>query len=492
MSQHGCPERLSNRSKGFQEDGPSQPTMEVLVETLTGTAFEMTVSPTDTIFAIKSKIFRVEGIPVSQQHLLYNLKELDNASMLREHAISDGARLRLVLGMCGGPITTRRLPPPPSAERDWRDIERLLDTSREETEWGSNGCKVTVLVFREGERVNMLRVRENRDGSYEPLEHNKYSSSLTHLLEHEPDDGLSGSLHENAVTMGKMLDLRRRMENLSVQRRRPDRPDKPEIQKTRSEETLSVGSLLEEPLQAHAHAHAYEDDAFRYRLQYHCALNDRYSVLPGIGVRSESEQSIHEAADSERLPLGSLLLPRDDEPILEECLDAPDAARPGIPAQEYGPLVGGEAGGWRAAGFGSVGSVGSVLGGYAPAPLAHAAHAHAHSASSLQLRVERAHAPLSSSTDELEQRDRARILPSLSRHRNREHLHLSDEGLHLSARSLEVGSERRQRRIQRGGDNACDKRYAEVHGCAYDYKAHAHTYLQRANPPVQAPKLPKI
>lgn len=61
MSQHGCPERLSNRSKGFQEDGPSQPTMEVLVETLTGTAFEMTVSPSDTIFAIKSKIFRVEG-----------------------------------------------------------------------------------------------------------------------------------------------------------------------------------------------------------------------------------------------------------------------------------------------------------------------------------------------------------------------------------------------------------------------------------------------
>lgn len=61
MSQHGCPERLSNRSKAFQDEGPSQPTMEVLVETLTGTAFEMTVSPSDTIFAIKSKIFRVEG-----------------------------------------------------------------------------------------------------------------------------------------------------------------------------------------------------------------------------------------------------------------------------------------------------------------------------------------------------------------------------------------------------------------------------------------------
>ncbi|XP_028168461.1 AN1-type zinc finger protein 4-like [Ostrinia furnacalis] len=402
MSQHGCPERLSNRSKGFQEDGPSQPTMEVLVETLTGTAFEMTVSPTDTIFAIKSKIFRVEGIPVSQQHLLYNLKELDNASMLREHGVGDGARLRLVLGMCGGPITTRRLPPPAGAE-PWRDIERLLDTTREETEWGSNGCKVTVLVFREGERVNMLRVRENRDGSYSPLDHNKYSSSLTHLLEHEPDDGLSGSLHENAVTMGKMMDLRRRMEDLSVQRRRSDRADKPEIQKTRSEETLA-GARCERP-------RAFEDDACRYRLHYHCALNDRYSVLPGIGVRSESEQSIHDAA--------ALLLPGADR-------------APATAPQDLGPLVGAGTSGWRAAGFGSAGSVGAVLRAREPDALHHA---------------------LSSSSEQLQ---RTRILPSLSRHRNREHLHLSDEGLHLApARSLEVGSERRQRRIQRISEAVC-------------------------------------
>jgi hypothetical protein len=51
--------------------------------------------------------------------------------------------------------------------------DNVLGCSREESEWGSNGCKVTVLVFREGERVNMLRVRENRDGSYSPLDHNK-------------------------------------------------------------------------------------------------------------------------------------------------------------------------------------------------------------------------------------------------------------------------------------------------------------------------------
>ncbi|GBP18054.1 AN1-type zinc finger protein 4 [Eumeta japonica] len=123
MSQHGCPERLSSRSKGFPEEGTSQPTMEVLVETLTGTAFEMTVSPSDTIFAIKSKIFRVE---VCQQHLLYNLRELEDGRSLREQRVVDGARLRLVLALRGGPVATRRLPPPPPIRRD---LDRLLDAN---------------------------------------------------------------------------------------------------------------------------------------------------------------------------------------------------------------------------------------------------------------------------------------------------------------------------------------------------------------------------
>lgn len=40
-----------------------------------------------------------------------------------------------------------------------------------------SGCKVTVVVFREGERVNMLRVRENKDGTYSPLDTTKCECS---------------------------------------------------------------------------------------------------------------------------------------------------------------------------------------------------------------------------------------------------------------------------------------------------------------------------
>ncbi|CAH2092551.1 unnamed protein product [Euphydryas editha] len=527
MSQHGCPERLSNRSKGFQEDGTSQPTMEVLVETLTGTAFEMTVSPSDTIFAIKSKIFRVEGIPVSQQHLLYNLRELDDARSLREHAVGDGARLRLVLGLRGGPVSTRRLPPADPL----RDIERLLYPARSDDEESERGCKATVLVYREGERVNLVRVRENRDGTYSPLERAKYSSSSRAGVagaaggEGEPADE-AGALRDNAVTLGKMLDLRRRMETLSVRRRADRRDCEPhDIQKTRSEETLSAPRLLDD-------ARFYgEDDAFAplYDGCYTRYDFDRYALLPPV-ARADSDHSIQdsvvESLSSERLSsrlpggvggLGGLggvgglgggggvdaLLP--DEPaILEECDDhAPLAAD--LP-RDLGPAAGGA---WRARGFGS--SVALA----APAP-----------------RAPPRAARFSSSTSDLEQLKRNRMLPALSRHRNREHLHLSDDGLDLrrerpaaistpapapppapaaaaapsapAAPEAGAASPRRRarcalcrrrlsvstaHRCRCGGSFCAPHRYAEVHGCCYDYKAAARAELPAA---FANPKLPKI
>ncbi|XP_045051920.1 AN1-type zinc finger protein 4 isoform X2 [Desmodus rotundus] len=45
----------------------------------------------------------------------------------------------------------------------------------------------------------------------------------------------------------------------------------------------------------------------------------------------------------------------------------------------------------------------------------------------------------------------------------------------------------------RCGNNFCaSHRYAETHGCTYDYKSAGRRYLQEANPVIDAPKLPKI
>ncbi|KAM7539121.1 hypothetical protein Aperf_G00000056298 [Anoplocephala perfoliata] len=87
--------------------------MELYIVTLTGTAFELRVSPNDTVMSIKSKIQRFEGIPIGQQHLIWQNNELSDHKSLRDCSIPGGATLRLVLGMRGGPISTYR--PPPTA-----------------------------------------------------------------------------------------------------------------------------------------------------------------------------------------------------------------------------------------------------------------------------------------------------------------------------------------------------------------------------------------
>ena len=48
------------------------------------------------------------GIPVSQQHLIWKSQELNDDLCLQDYQITDGATLKLVLGMRGGPINTRQ------------------------------------------------------------------------------------------------------------------------------------------------------------------------------------------------------------------------------------------------------------------------------------------------------------------------------------------------------------------------------------------------
>ena len=48
------------------------------------------------------------GIPISQQHLIWQSVELEDDRMLHEYHIHNGATLQLVLGMRGGPVNTRR------------------------------------------------------------------------------------------------------------------------------------------------------------------------------------------------------------------------------------------------------------------------------------------------------------------------------------------------------------------------------------------------
>uniref|UniRef100_A0A8D0HJD6 Ubiquitin-like domain-containing protein n=1 Tax=Sphenodon punctatus TaxID=8508 RepID=A0A8D0HJD6_SPHPU len=78
---------------------PFYETMELFIETLTGTCFELRVSPFETVISVKAKIQRLEGIPVSQQHLIWNNVELEDDCCLNDYNISEGCTLKLVLAM---------------------------------------------------------------------------------------------------------------------------------------------------------------------------------------------------------------------------------------------------------------------------------------------------------------------------------------------------------------------------------------------------------
>ncbi|KAH7985931.1 hypothetical protein HPB49_026208 [Dermacentor silvarum] len=139
----------------------SSDVIEVFIETLHGTAFELLVSPADTVVSIKSRISRLEGIPVSQQHLIWQCQELPDDSSLHECNITDGATIKLVLGMRGGPINTRKayLEERPTLN----DVAKYLDTKGGE-EMSLNVPRlraVRLVVMRDGDKVHLYTVLDS-------------------------------------------------------------------------------------------------------------------------------------------------------------------------------------------------------------------------------------------------------------------------------------------------------------------------------------------
>lgn len=67
------------------------------------------------------------GIPVNQQHLLYNQKELSDAVELKDIPLMKGSRLKLVLNLKGGPVSARRVITIPDFDTTWFDLSEVLN-----------------------------------------------------------------------------------------------------------------------------------------------------------------------------------------------------------------------------------------------------------------------------------------------------------------------------------------------------------------------------
>ncbi len=82
--------------------------IDINIETLAGTTFSLKVSPLEPIQSVKAKIQRLEGIPISHQHLVWKTTELDDSCCLNDYNVPNGATIKMVLALRGGPINTRR------------------------------------------------------------------------------------------------------------------------------------------------------------------------------------------------------------------------------------------------------------------------------------------------------------------------------------------------------------------------------------------------
>lgn len=199
---------------------PFYDTMELFIETLTGTCFELRVSPFEAVISVKAKIQRLEGISICQQHLIWNNMELEDEFCLNDYNISEGCTLKLVLAMRGGPINTRRVP----MEDPLREMAEYMDSIRDEV-WEKTSCnkQVTFLVYREGDQLNFFRVVDRGDGTLTPLSESLSGGSVYNLYTDEDEEiepSPSGQqIIENSITMNKMKLLKAKLENMNLSKK---------------------------------------------------------------------------------------------------------------------------------------------------------------------------------------------------------------------------------------------------------------------------------
>ena len=75
---------------------------QILIKTLQGKTMPMEVQDSDTIGSIKSKIHEKEGIPVDQQRLVFNGKQLEDNMKISDYGIQSDSSIHLVLRLKGG------------------------------------------------------------------------------------------------------------------------------------------------------------------------------------------------------------------------------------------------------------------------------------------------------------------------------------------------------------------------------------------------------
>lgn len=75
-------------------------------------------------------LFFSTGIPIHQQNLIFQSKELKDSRRLCDAGIKNGSTIKLVIAMKGGPISTRRLSVSCEHHMMLKELKELLENTR--------------------------------------------------------------------------------------------------------------------------------------------------------------------------------------------------------------------------------------------------------------------------------------------------------------------------------------------------------------------------
>ncbi|UYV81914.1 ZFAND4 [Cordylochernes scorpioides] len=182
--------------------------IEIYIETLTGVSFEIQVCPCESIGSIKAKIQYFEGIPISQQHLIWKNQELDDKACFQDYNIADGSTLKLVLGLRGGPINTKRV-----GSNSLTKIARLIcDTDLIDSE---DSNPFTLIVFQDGPNIRMYTI-VNSEEEEQASSDSIHSSPSAQVHESSEETQIN---KENESLYKKMASLQSRMKDLTLSRK---------------------------------------------------------------------------------------------------------------------------------------------------------------------------------------------------------------------------------------------------------------------------------